>query len=75
MDDKPADPPQFTEPELTARLIELRQQHVDLSAAIEALIGTPAPDLLVIARMKKQKLALKDAISRLEDLATPDIIA
>lgn len=70
-----SDTPEFTEAELNARLVEMRQEHADLGAAIEALALSPAPDLLVIARMKKKKLALKDDIARLEDLATPDIIA
>lgn len=70
-----SDTPQFTDAELNARLVELRQEHADLGAAIEALALSPVPDLLVIARMKKKKLALKDDIARLEDLATPDIIA
>lgn len=67
--------PEFTESELNARLVELRQQHADVSASVEALAQMPVPDLTVIARLKKQKLALKDEITRLEDLATPDIIA
>lgn len=67
--------PDFTEAELTAQLVELRQQHADVSASVEALTQMPVPDLMVIARLKKQKLALKDEITRLEDLATPDIIA
>ncbi len=33
------------------------------------------PDLLVIGRLKRKKLALQDQIVRVEDLLTPDIIA
>ncbi len=32
-------------------------------------------DQLALRRLKKQKLALKDQIARLEDQLTPDIIA
>ena len=40
-----------------------------------ALTAKPLPDQLQIARLKKQKLALRDQITRLEDRLTPDIIA
>lgn len=61
--------------EVRARLLELRQQHQDLDAAVAALEDQPLPDQLQIARLKKQKLILKDQISKLEDQLTPDIIA
>lgn len=61
--------------EVRARLLELRQQHQDLDAAVAALEGQPLPNQLQIARLKKQKLILKDQISKLEDQLTPDIIA
>lgn len=61
--------------EVRARLLELRQQHQDLDAAVAALEGQPLPNQLQIARLKKQKLVLKDQISKLEDQLTPDIIA
>lgn len=60
---------------LTARLGELRQQHQDLDAAIRALETLQAADQLQIARLKKQKLGLRDMIVKLEDQLTPDIIA
>jgi uncharacterized protein (TIGR02444 family) len=60
---------------IQARIAELRQAHQDLDAAITALAIHPSPDQLRIARLKKQKLALRDQISRLEDRLTPDIIA
>lgn len=53
----------------------LRQGHRDLDDAIHALEGTGTADMLTIKRLKKQKLALKDKISVLEDRVTPDIIA
>lgn len=60
---------------LRARVAELRQEHQDLDAAVEALLALPQPDQLQIARLKKKKLILRDEISRLEDQITPDIIA
>ena len=65
-------PPEET---LNARLAELRQDHADFDAAIQALALSPLPDMLLIARLKRKKLALKDEIVRIEDLLTPDIIA
>ncbi|WP_043917631.1 YdcH family protein [Jannaschia aquimarina] len=60
---------------LRAELTVLRQQHRDLDDAIAALEQGPLPDMLQIRRLKKQKLALKDRIGRIEDELTPDIIA
>ncbi|WP_083481021.1 DUF465 domain-containing protein [Jannaschia donghaensis] len=57
------------------RLEVLRQDHSDLDAAIRALEDSTATDLLVVKRLKKQKLNLKDRIARIEDELTPDIIA
>ncbi len=53
----------------------LRSRLHDLDAAIHALGLTPRPDQLQIARLKKQKLLLRDIIVRIEDSLTPDIIA
>ena len=65
----------FTEEALEARLAELRQDHGDLDAAIQALSHTPLPDLVIIGRLKRKKLALKDEIVKIEDRILPDIIA
>ncbi len=53
----------------------LRQEHRDLDNAIDALEDRTTSDQLSITRLKKQKLALKDKIARIEDKLTPDIIA
>ncbi|HEX8467618.1 MAG TPA: DUF465 domain-containing protein [Allosphingosinicella sp.] len=58
-----------------ARLVQMRQEHRDLDAAIEALRAAPATDQLQLARLKKRKLRLKDEIALLEDQLIPDIIA
>jgi hypothetical protein len=60
---------------LLAKLAELRQDHADLDAAVQAIALSPLPDMLLIARLKRKKLALKDEMTRIEDQLTPDIIA
>ena len=57
------------------RLSEMRHAHKDLNDAVAALQSLPDPDQLQIARLKRQKLAMRDAIAALEDRLTPDIIA
>ena len=52
-----------------------RQEHRDLDQAITVLSNSAATDILIIQRLKKKKLQLKDKIKRLEDRLTPDIIA
>ncbi len=60
---------------LQARLAELKIEHFDLDAAVEALNAKPQPDQIQIARLKKKKLLLKDMIARIEDQLMRDIIA
>jgi hypothetical protein len=66
---------QDDESELRAELAQLRQEHRDLDAAIEALHNSPGSDLLQVQRLKKRKLHLRDRIIQIEDQLTPDIIA
>lgn len=63
------------EREVEAELERLRQEHRDLDVAIDALEALPVFDRLQVQRLKKRKLALRDRITYLEDLLTPDIIA
>ena len=65
----------MSEEALELRLAELRQDHADLDAAVQAIALSPLPDMLLIGRLKRKKLALKDEISRTEDQMNPDIIA
>jgi hypothetical protein len=60
---------------LRIRLEVLRCDHRDLDEAIHALESSVLPDQLMLRRLKKQKLALKDQIVKLEDQLIPDIIA
>ena len=60
---------------LEAKLIELKTEHQDLDDVI-ARMGKQVPfDQLLMQRLKKRKLQLKDAISRLQAQLVPDIIA
>lgn len=60
---------------LRVRLEVLRREHRDLDAAVHALELSGRPDQLTLRRLKKQKLALKDQIVKIEDDMIPDIIA
>ncbi|HJR73972.1 DUF465 domain-containing protein [Luteimonas gilva] len=61
------------DPAATAlRLVELKLEHRDLDAAIAKLQADIEADELSIKRMKKRKLALKDAIAKLESALIPD---
>lgn len=60
---------------IKVKIQQLRQEHQDLDASIEALQTATLPDMLMIARLKRKKLALRDQITLLEDQLTPDIIA
>ena len=60
---------------LRVELEVLRREHRDLDDAIDALQERGHADPLTLRRFKKQKLALKDRIRRIEDDLTPDIIA
>ncbi len=63
------------ERELRAELERLKQEHRDLDAAIDALLGAPGYDRLQVQRLKKRKLQLRDQVSEIEDRLFPDIIA
>lgn len=60
---------------LRVKLEVLRREHRDLDEAVHALERNGRPDQLTLRRLKKQKLALKDSITRIEDQLIPDIIA
>ncbi len=60
---------------LRARLQELRVEHRDLDEAIARLIGAPPADELMLRRLKKRKLHLKDRIALIERMLEPDVPA
>jgi len=60
---------------LMQELAELKQEHRDLDIAIEEMAEKVHANQIDIKRLKKQKLKLKDAISRLESNLIPDLHA
>ena len=71
------DQPFLTDEEIAlhAQVKELRLENADLEASIEALSHMPIPDQLLIARLKRKKLLLRDEIVKIESRILPDIIA
>lgn len=61
--------------EIAQRLAELREEHRDLDEAIQRLMKDPLQDQLMLRRMKKRKLKIKDWISQLESQLIPDLDA
>lgn len=61
--------------EVRAQLHELQVEHRDLDQVINHLIDNPPPEDLLIRRLKKRKLLLKDRIIQLEEMLVPDIPA
>jgi hypothetical protein len=61
------------DPAVIARqLAELRLEHRELDAAIDRMVQTGDSDELMVKRLKKRKLWLKDCIARLESALIPD---
>lgn len=61
--------------QLQARIVVLEIEHRDLDEAIARLTDLPHRDDLLLTRMKKRKLQLKDQILQLKMLLVPDIPA
>jgi hypothetical protein len=57
------------------QLIELRMEHADLNAMIDKAEAQAPQDELMMRRLKKRRLALRDQIERLERLLSPDDLA
>ena len=60
---------------MRVRLEALRAQHRSLDEEIAGGEEGPLRDQLLVSRLKRRKLALKDEIARLMDRLQPDIIA
>ena len=56
-------------------LATLKAEHRRLDDQIRVLSSEPIGDQLEIARLKRQKLMIKDEIQQLMDSSVPDIIA
>lgn len=61
--------------EMREFLIQLKEEHRDLDAAIHHISTNPFSDQLRLRRMKKRKLLLKDEIKKVESGLIPDIDA
>ena len=57
------------------KLQELQVEHRDLDEIIERLLQSPPHNDLMLRRLKKRKLLLKDQIARLESQLIPDLNA
>ncbi|MFN3703677.1 YdcH family protein [Thermomonas sp.] len=67
---RPLDPAEQSH--MAKRVAELRQQHRDLDEAIRRLQDDMRTDELMLKRLKKRKLLLKDQIAWLENALIPD---
>jgi hypothetical protein len=56
---------------ISRQLIELRIEHADLDASIDRLEDAASRDELLLRRLKKRRLALRDEIARLERALDP----
>ncbi|MDQ5897370.1 MAG: hypothetical protein RLZZ592_2675 [Pseudomonadota bacterium] len=53
------------------RLIELRIEHADLDSLVDRIVHDAPVDELLLRRLKKRRLALRDMIARLEIALEP----
>jgi hypothetical protein len=60
---------------LSIKLQALKKEHRELDIKISGLVELSSSDQFTLRLLKKNKLSLKDKITRLEDEITPDIIA
>ena len=57
------------------RLLELQTKHRALDSRIQEMYEFPYQNQILLQRLKKEKLRLKDAIERLKDEMIPDLNA
>ena len=60
---------------LRRKLDELKTEHRDLDDVIDRIAHQFPYDQLILQRLKKRKLVLKDLIAKFESQLLPDIIA
>ena len=63
------------EKSIQSRIYELQLEHRDLDDIVDQLTAQPGYDQLLIARLKKRKLLLKDQINQLKSKLIPDLDA
>ena len=64
-----------TQVKIKKKINELRQLHSELDIEITNIIKVIPIDQVMLQRLKKKKLKLKDEISKLSSHILPDIIA
>jgi len=57
------------------RLMQMQAQHRALDARITEMYNYPYQNQILLQRLKKEKLRLKDSIARLKDEMIPDLNA
>jgi hypothetical protein len=60
---------------IKSKINELRKQHSELDIEISKIVKVIPVDQVMLQRIKKKKLKLKDEISKLSSHILPDIIA
>ena len=60
---------------IKAKIIELRKLHSELDMEISKIVKVIPVDQVMLQRIKKKKLKLKDEISKLSSHILPDSIA
>ena len=60
---------------IKAKIIELRKLHSELDIEISKIVKVIPVDQVMLQRIKKKKLKLKDEISKLSSHILPDSIA
>ena len=60
---------------IKAKINELRKLHSELDIEISKIVKVTPVDQVMLQRIKKKKLKLKDEISKLSSHILPDIIA
>lgn len=60
---------------IKAKINELRKLHSELDIEISKIVKVIPVDQVMLQRIKKKKLKLKDEISKLSSYILPDIIA
>ncbi|GAB4178656.1 MAG: hypothetical protein OHK0026_16390 [Rhodocyclaceae bacterium] len=61
--------------ELRSKLSAIEIEHRDLDEVISRLTSSPAQDELLLRRLKKRKLLLKDRMALLQRMLDPDMPA
>ncbi|MBK9520789.1 MAG: YdcH family protein [Rhodocyclaceae bacterium] len=70
--DTPSELPENPDLVIKAKLVTLRAEHRQLDEEIALCDAAPTDDELLVRRLKKRKLQIKDQITSLENQLDPD---